>query len=154
LASGGRPCQREGIEPRGEALDRLGFVVSLARSLADRAENKQRGRALANLEVQLDRSRLAREDTFCRTSVPEPERRWLVEHRCEAAKHWNLLTDWTADALRFPHELPNPWRAFLAEMMSLSWRRPFPSELRPIIIGDPERHGRTLEMWIEAYWGS
>jgi hypothetical protein len=27
-------------------------------------------------------------------------------------------------------------------------------ELRPIIIGDPERHDRTLEMWIEAYFGS
>lgn len=27
-------------------------------------------------------------------------------------------------------------------------------ELRPIIIGDPERHDRTLEMWIEAYFHS
>lgn len=27
-------------------------------------------------------------------------------------------------------------------------------ELRPIIIGDPERHDRTLEMWIEAYFRS
>lgn len=26
------------------------------------------------------------------------------------------------------------------------------SELRPIIIGDPERHDRTLEMWIESYF--
>jgi hypothetical protein len=27
-------------------------------------------------------------------------------------------------------------------------------ELRPIIVGDPERHDLTLEMWIEAYFGS
>jgi hypothetical protein len=26
--------------------------------------------------------------------------------------------------------------------------------LRPIIIGDPARHDRTLEVWIEAYFGS
>jgi transcriptional regulator with XRE-family HTH domain len=81
--------------------NRLGFVVSLARSLAARTEDREKARALADLEVQLDRSRLAREDTLCRASLPEPERRWLVEHRSEAAKHWNLLTDWTADALRY-----------------------------------------------------
>jgi hypothetical protein len=33
-------------------------------------------------------------------------------------------------------------------------RTRYREELRPIIIGDPERHGRTLEMWIEAYFGS
>lgn len=27
-------------------------------------------------------------------------------------------------------------------------------ELRPVIIGDAERHDRTLEMWIEAYFRS
>ena len=81
--------------------NRLGFVVSLGRSLADRAEDEEKAHALADLEAQLDRSRLAREDTLCRASLPAPERRWLVEHRSESAKHWNLLTDWTADALRF-----------------------------------------------------
>src|SRR5712691_5008077 len=75
--------------------NRLGFVVSLGRSLADRAEDEEKARVLADLEAQLDRSRLAREDTLCRASLPDPERRWLVEHRSEAAKHWNLLTDWT-----------------------------------------------------------
>ncbi len=33
-------------------------------------------------------------------------------------------------------------------------RRRYHEELRPIIIGDPERHDRTLEMWIEAYFHS
>ena len=81
--------------------NRLGFVVSLARRLAERAGDERKARALADLEAQLDRSRLVREDTLCRASLPETERRWLLEHRPAAARHWNLLTDWTADALRY-----------------------------------------------------
>lgn len=81
--------------------NRLGFVVSLARSLADRGEEQQKARALGDLEARLERSRLVREDTLCRGSLPEPERRWLAEHRSQAARHWNLLTDWTPDALRY-----------------------------------------------------
>jgi hypothetical protein len=30
-------------------------------------------------------------------------------------------------------------------------RARYRQELRPIIVGDPERHDRTLEMWIDAY---
>jgi hypothetical protein len=37
-----------------------------------------------------------------------------------------------------------------AEVLRARYRQ----ELRPIIIGDPVRHDRTLEMWIEAYFGS
>jgi transcriptional regulator with XRE-family HTH domain len=81
--------------------NRLGFVVSLARSVAERIDDPPRARALVDLEAQLDRSRLAREDTLCRASLPEPERRWLAKHRSQTARHWNLLTDWTADALRY-----------------------------------------------------
>ena len=81
--------------------NRMGFVVGLARELAVRVGDARKARSLANLEARLDHSRLAREDTLCRASMPEPERRWLAEHRPEAAKHWNLLTDWTADALRY-----------------------------------------------------
>jgi transcriptional regulator with XRE-family HTH domain len=81
--------------------NRLGFVVSLARSLAERAGKSHAARALADLEGQLNRSRLALEDTLCQTSLPEPERRWLAEHRSELAKHWSLLTDWTTDAIRY-----------------------------------------------------
>ena len=81
--------------------NRLGFVVSLAHGLATRTDDAQTAEALADLEGQLERSRLAREDTLCRASLPEAERHWLAEHRSEPAKHWNLLTDWTADALRY-----------------------------------------------------
>lgn len=81
--------------------NRLGFVVTLARQLATRVGDEEKARALRDLEAQIERSRLAREDTLCRASLPEAERRWLLGHRPDAAKHWNLLTDWTADALRY-----------------------------------------------------
>jgi hypothetical protein len=31
-------------------------------------------------------------------------------------------------------------------------RTRYRQELRPIVIGDAERHDRTLEMWIESYF--
>jgi len=78
----------------------LGFVVTLARQLAERARDP-RAHALKDLETVLERSRLAREDTLCRSSLPEAERRWLAAHRSEEAKRWNVLTDWTTAALRY-----------------------------------------------------
>ena len=33
-------------------------------------------------------------------------------------------------------------------------RTRYRQELRPIVMGDPERHDRTLEMWIESYFPS
>lgn len=81
--------------------NRLGFVVSLGRRLAERAGDEDKAQVLEGLEKEVERSRLAREDTLCKASLPEPERRWLAESRPEEAKRWNLLTDWTADALRY-----------------------------------------------------
>ena len=81
--------------------NRVGFVVSLARQVAERVGDERQLHALLDLEARLDRSRLAREDTLCRGSLPDAERRWLAEHRPEAARHWNLLTDWTPGALRY-----------------------------------------------------
>jgi len=56
---------------------------------------------LSALESELERSRLVQQDTLCHASLTEPERRWLARNRSEDAKHWNVLTDWTADALRY-----------------------------------------------------
>ena len=81
--------------------NRLGFVVTLARRLSERARDDEKARALADLEARLERSRLAREEPFCRASLPSAERRWLTKHRSPDARRWNLLTDWTADALRY-----------------------------------------------------
>jgi hypothetical protein len=47
--------------------------------------------------------------------------------------------------------------AHLAKVVPLDrkiLRTRYQKELRPIIIGDPETHDRTLQMWIDAYFGS
>ena len=80
--------------------NRLGFVVSLARRAAARGRDERMVEKLAGLEAALDRSRLAREETLCKASLSEPERRWLEANRPDEARHWNLLTDWTPDHLR------------------------------------------------------
>ncbi|PYN73228.1 MAG: hypothetical protein DMD97_20450 [Candidatus Rokuibacteriota bacterium] len=81
--------------------NRLGFVVGLSRGLAERVGAREEATALAALEASLERSRLAREDTLCGASLPEAERRWLQHNRSDDARRWNLLTDWTVDALRY-----------------------------------------------------
>lgn len=82
--------------------NRLGFVVTLARRSAERRGDAPKALALSELEAALERSRLAREDTLCRTDLPLAEGRQLAAHPSEDARRWNLLTDWTADALRYP----------------------------------------------------
>lgn len=97
------PLDREWLVREAKLRDlqnRLGFVVTLARRLAERARDERKARALSELETELERSLLAREDTLCGASLSEPERRWLAENRPEDAKRWNVLTDWTGDALR------------------------------------------------------
>jgi len=80
--------------------NRLGFVASLARRLADRVGAADKAKNLDELESNLERSRLAREDTLG-ASVPDSKRRWLQQNQSEDAKRWNVLTDWTASALRY-----------------------------------------------------
>ena len=81
-----------------DLLSRLDRLVK-DRRFPNRSQAVQE--AIRDKLERLNRSRLAREDTLCRASMPASERRWLAEHRSEAARHWNLLTDWTADALRY-----------------------------------------------------
>jgi len=81
--------------------NRLGFLVSLARRVFENPPNEDRNRALAELETALERSRLAREDTLCKTPRTDAERRWLTENRTEEAQRWNLLTDWRAEHLQY-----------------------------------------------------
>jgi len=80
--------------------NRLGFVVSLTRRLADRVGAVDKAKPLDELETNLERSRLAREDTLG-ASLPEAKRRWLQQNQSADAKRWNVLTDWTASALRY-----------------------------------------------------
>ena len=78
--------------------NRLGFVVTLARQLAERHADAETTAKLADRERELETSRLQREDAF-RESLTEAERRWLRANRPAEAAHWNMLTNLTAGAL-------------------------------------------------------
>jgi len=71
--------------------NRLGFLVSVARQLAELRGENETAQKLAEQEQTLERSRLQREDAF-RESMTDAERRWLREHRPSQAAHWNMLS--------------------------------------------------------------
>jgi hypothetical protein len=77
-------------------------VVSVARAVAARQSGFSNAKdRLAAVERRLERSRLAREDTLGRESMPAAERRWLAENRSAAARHWNMLTSLTDEQLTY-----------------------------------------------------
>lgn len=79
--------------------NRLGYVVLLARRLAERAARPDAAGRLGMAERALARSRLAQEDSFAGDALTAAERRWLRKHRPPEARYWNLLTDLTPDQL-------------------------------------------------------
>ena len=81
--------------------NRVGFVVALAKAVADRHHDAKAVKALDRVEATLEPSRLAREDTLARASMTQAERRWLRTHRPPSAEHWNLLTGLTPDQLSY-----------------------------------------------------
>lgn len=90
------------LVPRAKASDlqnRLGFVVTLARQLAERFRSPT-AESLRARELGLERSRLVREDAFGRSSMTEAERRWLRTNRPESAARWNVLSNLTAEHLQ------------------------------------------------------
>lgn len=54
--------------------NRLGFIVSLARRLAEKTGDKEKIKLLRLLEEEFSLSRLYREDTFCSSSMTNAER--------------------------------------------------------------------------------
>lgn len=81
--------------------NKLGFVVALARRLAEKQSNDVRSEELSRLENALDDSRLAKEDVFYRPLRTESEGDWLRKNRTEEAAHWNLLTDMRLEHLQY-----------------------------------------------------
>lgn len=79
--------------------NRLGFVTSVARRIAEHLEESEKAAMLAQHEAALEPSRLMREDTLCHESLSEAERRWLRSNRPTEAQHWNLLTDLSPEHL-------------------------------------------------------
>lgn len=84
-----------------DVQNRLGFVVTLGRSVSERRRAEVVHRKLRQVEDVLECSRLVREDTLCQDSLSGAERRWLRRERPAEARHWNLLTD--LDAERLPY---------------------------------------------------
>jgi transcriptional regulator with XRE-family HTH domain len=85
-----------------DVQNRLGFLVGMTKELAvSRGKFRSALEPLSAVEVKLEHSRLAREDTLCRESMPAAERRWLTSNRSPLARHWNLLTGLTVDQLSY-----------------------------------------------------
>ncbi len=72
--------------------NRLGFVVDLAKHVAEKSQRQSELAQLSAVSHLLVRSLLVHEDTLCRESMSEVERNWLAENRSPYAKRWNLLT--------------------------------------------------------------
>jgi len=81
--------------------NRLGFVVALARRLAEQRGDQRAALRLSRVEEQLERARLVREDTLGRDSMTVAEQRWLRDKRSPEAQHWNLLTDLAPERLPY-----------------------------------------------------
>lgn len=71
-----------------DVQNRLGFLVAMAKGLtAHRPEYQSAFSRLCATEQQLERARLARQDTLCRGSMPSAERHWLEANRSPLAQH-------------------------------------------------------------------
>lgn len=83
--------------------NRLGFLVTVAREVAELRGEPHRARELAEVEKRLEASKLALEDSFRRASMTQAEQRWLRQHRPNSAMNWNLLTDLAPEQLSYAH---------------------------------------------------
>jgi len=80
--------------------NRLGFVVTVARQLAQRHGESRTAETLSYWERVLQRSRLQREEAF-RESLTDAERRWLRANRSTEAEKWNVLSTLTDTVLQY-----------------------------------------------------
>jgi len=81
--------------------NRLGFIIGLARDIAEQRGDSAQAAALARAEAMLEPARLPHEDTLCHAALTRAEKEWLRRHRSRAAQHWRLLTDLTAAHLDY-----------------------------------------------------
>jgi len=81
--------------------NRLGFVVTLGRRVAEKQSTEAARQSLCQVEETLSRSRLVREDTLCQRTLSDAERQWLRRVRPADARYWNLLTDLDSEKLPY-----------------------------------------------------
>jgi transcriptional regulator with XRE-family HTH domain len=79
--------------------NRLGFVLTLARLIAEQMNNTAIADRLREVEKSLHASVLVRELTFCNEHMPQAERQWLKKNSTREAKHWNVLSDLSPEHL-------------------------------------------------------
>ena len=79
--------------------NRLGFVVTLARQLAEKVGDKTKQKSLLTVEKSLEKSRLLREDSL--SKVTETEKAYLKTNRPKAAKFWRVLSDLSVSHLDY-----------------------------------------------------
>ncbi len=82
-----------------DTQNRLGFVLTLARALAERTNDAAVANRLREAEKRLHASVLLRELTFCHEGMTPAERRWLKQNSTPQAKHWNVLSDLSVEHL-------------------------------------------------------
>jgi hypothetical protein len=81
--------------------NRLGFVLTLARRLAERQGLDKVSSKLRKVEDAIKPTRLMEEDTLSQAHLSDAERNWIRKSRGEDARYWNLLTD--LDSERLPY---------------------------------------------------
>ena len=84
---------------QNDLQNRLGFLVSVAREVADGQRQADVARILAHWESVLENSRLQKEDAFAQDTLTRAERAWLRDNRSDVAARWNLLTSISAGAV-------------------------------------------------------
>ena len=73
--------------------NRLGFVVNLARQLSEKVEDDSKIAILSEVETNLEKSRLLKEDVLANESITNAERTFLKTNRPPEAKFWRVLSD-------------------------------------------------------------
>lgn len=85
--------------------NRLGFIVAMARELAEsRPKWQHRVAELRRIEELLEPARLVREEALGESVSTERMRGWLRRHRSPLAEHWNLLSDLRTEHLSYADE--------------------------------------------------
>jgi hypothetical protein len=133
--------------------NRLGFVISLARRVAEKRGEQRSAQVLREQENALSRSRLFFEDTLCDDGLTQVEKRWLEANRPDEAKYWRVLTDDLALS-KLERNAPRDREDFkhLAQTIPLDLnilQERYREELRPYL-GNPRREDLTPKLWIET----
>lgn len=81
--------------------NKLGFLISVARKLAEKQGDSGTAELLRGKETLLERSRLLLEGTLCHESLTNAERQWLKTARSDEARYWRLLTDLIPEHLNY-----------------------------------------------------